>query len=230
MRINKFLAAATGMGRRTADGELAAGTVLVNNVVATLGQQVTTADIVIYKGQVLDTSILKKTRHMTIMLHKPVGYVVSRNGQGSPTIYSLLPPACYGLKPIGRLDKNSSGLLLLTNDGQLAQELSHPSSHKLKVYEVALDAPLQPLHRQIICDHGIPLTDGLSRFEVERLHEGNEKQWRVIMHEGRNRQIRRTFAALGYTVARLHRTNFGDYKLGSLRAGAYAVCEGLPVG
>ena len=158
---------------------------------------------------------------MTIMLNKPAGYVVSRDGQGSKTIYDLLPPELHNLKPIGRLDKDSSGLLLLTNDGNLAHQLTHPSFQKVKIYEVELDKPLEPLHRQMISDHGIALEDGVSKLQLERLEEGQDKKWRVTMHEGRNRQIRRTFAALGYTVTKLHRTHFGTYSLNHLSPGTY---------
>jgi 23S rRNA pseudouridine2605 synthase len=147
------------------------------------------------------------------MMNKPVGYVVSRNGQGSPTIYSLLPLQYHKLKPVGRLDKASSGLLLLTNDGNLANDLTHPSKQKVKIYEISLNLPLQPLHRQMISDHGIELEDGNSKLQLERREEGNDKDWTVTMHEGRNRQIRRTFGALGYDVTKLHRTQFGPYKL-----------------
>lgn len=91
----------------------------------------------------------------------------------------------------------------------------------MKHYEVELDAPLQPLHRQMISDHGILLEDGPSQFVLERLIEANDKQWKVVMHEGRNRQIRRTFKALGYTVVKLHRTHFGNYTLDGLKPGEY---------
>jgi 23S rRNA pseudouridine2605 synthase len=147
--------------------------------------------------------------------------VCSRNGQGSQTVYALLPPKFASLQPVGRLDKDSSGLLLMTSDGQLAHELTHPSFQKVKVYEVTLDKDLQPLHRQMISDHGVTLDDGVSKFELERLHDSDEKIWHVRLHEGRNRQIRRTFAALGYTVTTLHRTKFGPYSLGSLAPGSF---------
>ena len=137
----------------------------------------------------------------------------SREGQGSHTSYDILPPEYSQLKPVGRLDKDSSGLLLLTNDGQLAQTLTHPSHHKTKVYEVKLNKPLAPLHRQMI-------SDGVSQLELERLKAGDDTAWRVRMHEGRNRQIRRTFLALGYSVNALHRTHFGEYALGDLPSGA----------
>lgn len=177
----------------------------------------------------LDNSVITPpVKTITIMLNKPVGYVCSRAGQGSQTIYDLLPPKYHSLNPVGRLDKNSSGLLLLTNDGALAHELTHPSRQKIKVYEVTLDQPLQPLHRQMISDHGVTLDDGPSKFELERLTESDDTQWKVIMTEGRNRQIRRTFAALGYEVIALHRTHFGPYTLGTLASGKTQAVEENP--
>ncbi|HEY5806299.1 MAG TPA: ribosomal large subunit pseudouridine synthase B, partial [Candidatus Saccharimonadales bacterium] len=97
--------------------------------------------------------------------------------------------------------------------------LTHPKYQKTKIYEVELAKPLQPLHRQMISDHGIQLDDGPSKLLLERLEDNNDKAWRVTMQEGRNRQIRRTFAALSYKVTKLHRTHFGGYKLGPLRSG-----------
>jgi 23S rRNA pseudouridine2605 synthase len=131
----------------------------------------------------------------------------------------------HALKPVGRLDKYSSGLLLMTNDGALTQQLTHPSHQKIKIYEIELRAPLAALHHQMLNDHGVQLEDGLSKLQLERLDETNNKRWRVTMHEGRNRQIRRTFAALGYDVVKLHRAHFGPYKLGKLDAGQWRSLE-----
>jgi pseudouridine synthase len=157
------------------------------------------------------------------MLHKPVGYVCSRDGQGSKTIYDLLPTKLHQLKPVGRLDKDSSGLLLLTNDGELANRLTHPSFEKEKVYEISLDKPLaRPDRAQI--EQGVLLEDGLSKLQVKPL--GNE-HWQVTMREGRNRQIRRTFSALGYRLQALHRTQFGTYRLGRIAPGEYTVVQYL---
>ena len=218
MRINKFIAAATGLSRRVADKAVEQGHVRVNGHAATPGQEVNDTDSVTLNHK----KITAPAASQTIVLNKPAGYVVSRDGQGSKTIYELLPPQLHHLKPVGRLDKDSSGILLLTNDGQLAQELTHPKYQKTKVYEVTLSQSLQPLHHQMISDHGVQLTDGPSKLQLERLHDGNGKAWRVRMHEGRNRQIRRTFAALGYSVQTLHRTNFGAYQLGGdLTPGAF---------
>jgi 23S rRNA pseudouridine2605 synthase len=217
MRINKFVALATGMSRRNADGMISGGRVKVNGTVAEFSTPASETDEVTFDGKVITTPPALQT----VMLHKPVGYVVSRDGQGSDTIYELLPHELRELKPVGRLDKNSSGLLLLTNDGNLANELTHPSHHKVKVYQIALSKPLQPLHRQMISDFGVQLDDGPSKLQLERLEDGNDTGWRIHMHEGRNRQIRRTFQSLGYDVQKLHRTHFGKYRLGDLKPGAF---------
>lgn len=217
MRINRFVALATGMSRRDADKFVAAGKVTIHGQTAETGAQVTESDVVLLNG----TPLVAPVETQTILLNKPVGYVCSRNGQGSKTIYDLLPAQLHALKPVGRLDKNSSGLLLLTTDGNLANELTHPSRQKIKIYEVTLDKSLQPLHQQMISDHGIQLEDGPSKLHLERLKTGSDTAWRVTMHEGRNRQIRRTFAALGYAVTNLHRTQFGPYRLGELAAGKF---------
>ncbi len=161
-------------------------------------------------------------------MDKPIGYVCSRRQQGdSPTIYSLLPPKYHALKTVGRLDRDSSGLIVLTDDGDLAHRMTHPSFVKTKVYEVELDHPLAPLHQQMISDHGIELPDGNSQFSVTRIEpetsgkgkaeNGKSIRYEVTMTQGRNRQIRRTFAALGYTVTYLHRTHFGPYSLHDIK-------------
>ncbi len=214
MRINKFIALATGMSRRAADTAIEQGRVAVDGAPATAGSSIDPHQTVTLDGQSVTAQ-----QHVTIALNKPVGYVVSRDGQGSKTIYDLLPTEYHHLKPIGRLDKESSGLLILTNDGQLAHDLTHPSKQKLKTYEVTLDLPLQPLHRQMIHDIGIGLDDGISQLNVERVADADDYHWIVRMKEGRNRQIRRTFAALGYTVTALHRTHFGPYTLNDLKDG-----------
>ena len=214
MRINRFVAQASGLSRRAADTAIAEGRVLVNGRIPSAGQDITNQTVTLDGAQVK-----LATEHHTMLLNKPVGYVVSRDGQGSKTIYDLLPPELHTLKPVGRLDKNSSGLLLLTDDGLLAHELTHPRYVKQKVYEVKLHKPLQPSHRQLINNKGVQLDDGPSKLQLEPLQTGDERAWRVTMHEGRNRQIRRTFAALGYEVVKLRRTQFGQFALGNLPSG-----------
>ena len=217
MRINKYIAAGTALSRRAADRAIDHGRVLINGKLAEQGSTVNPGDTVLLDNiavePVADTT--------TILFNKPAGYVCSRDGQGSKTIYDILPPEYRRLNPIGRLDKDSSGLLLLTNDGALAQELTHPKYQKTKIYEVVLNKPLEPLHQQMISDIGVQLEDGRSSFLISQIERGNT-EYDVTMHEGRNRQIRRTFAALGYTVTRLHRTHFGSYSLRELKPGMFS--------
>lgn len=210
MRINKFVAQATGLSRRAVDAAIEAGKVDVNGMVAYPGQQVGADDTVTLDKRPITPGV----KTITLILNKPVGYVVSRDGQGSQTIYELLPTEYHILKPIGRLDKDSSGLLLLTNNGQLAHEMTHPSFQKEKVYEVELDKPLTSSDQTAI-ESGVELEDGVSRLGLGR----RGAAWTVTMSEGRNRQIRRTFAARGYRVVKLHRTQFGPYVLGELAPG-----------
>jgi 23S rRNA pseudouridine2605 synthase len=158
------------------------------------------------------------------MLNKPVGYTSSRRAQDGKTLYELLPEQYRKLKTAGRLDKESSGLILLTDDGDFNFRMTHPSFKKMKVYEVELDRALPPLSQQMIADFGIDLTDGKSQLGLTRIGEGRKK-WRVEMNEGRNRQIRRTFGALGFTVVKLHRIHFGNYHLGLLKPGEYDIIE-----
>lgn len=204
------------MSRREADTLIDAGRVKVDGARATLGTRVQAGQSVTIDNH----AVALPTDYRYFMLHKPTGYVCSRKKQGdTPTIFELVPPELQRLKPVGRLDKDSSGLLILTDDGDLAHQMTHPRFHKTKTYEVKLDHELAPLHRQMISDHGISLDDGVSKLQLERLTDGDETQWIVRMHEGRNRQIRRTFDALGYTVVGLHRTQFGPYILNDLRPG-----------
>ncbi|HEY1835995.1 MAG TPA: pseudouridine synthase [Candidatus Saccharimonadales bacterium] len=219
VRINRFVANATGLSRRAADKLIEAGQVKVNGKPAETGTQVSADDTVLFGWQKLKLP----EKSLTILFNKPAGYVCSRNGQGSKTIYDLLPPELHNIKPVGRLDKDSSGLLLMTDDGELAHKLTHPSFQKEKVYEVELDKPLAP-EDKIKIEQGVRLEDGPSRLSLQGLGQN----WQVKMHEGRNRQIRRTLAALGYTITKLHRTHFGGYVLHDLRPGSYKTVQGRP--
>ncbi|MEK9196401.1 MAG: pseudouridine synthase [Patescibacteria group bacterium] len=228
MRLNKYIASKTGLSRRHADYLIDRGLVLINNEVATLGQKLTDSDQIEFSDPEtnqhysLAVDLNSKTQTTTIILNKPVGYVCSRDGQGSDTVYDLLPKDFASLKIAGRLDKDSSGLVLLSDDGELINELTHPKYQKTKVYDVQLDQPLEPLHQQIITDTGISLDDGLSKFVIEKIAD-SAKNIRITMHEGRNRQIRRTFEALGYKIAKLHRTNLGSYQLKNLMTGRHKI-------
>ncbi len=211
MRINKFVAQSTGLSRRAADQAISDGRVLVNQLVPESGDQIGSDDVVTMDSR----RITPPAKTTTIIMHKPAGFVCSRNGQGSRTIYDLLPERYQNLKSVGRLDKESSGLILLSDDGDLANQLTHPSFVKMKVYETGLDTPLQPLHQQMISDIGVTLEDGPSKLQLMKMADDG-LSWQIIMSEGRNRQIRRTFQSLGYQVKTLHRVSFGQYKLGRL--------------
>ena len=220
-RLNKHIALQLGISRREADNLIEYDHVRINGEKVTLGARFEVGDEITVKGQPLADD----TAFIYLAMNKPIGYVSSRKQQGeTPTIYSLLPEQYHHLKPVGRLDKDSSGLILLTNDGDFAYEMTHPKFYKTKKYEVSLDAELAPLHQQMITDHGIQLEDGPSQLSLERADEGREN-WLVTMHEGRNRQIRRTFSALGYTVTRLHRTDFGHYSLHDIEPGTFSITE-----
>lgn len=213
MRINKYIAQNSGLSRRAIDELINQGRVLVNDREAKIGQSVSENDLIVVDGQEI-----KPRENITILFNKPVGFVCSRQGQGSKTIYDILPHQYSALKTVGRLDKESSGLILLTSDGDLAQELTHPKYNKTKTYEVTIDKPLEPLHQQMISDIGIELEDGPSRLHLSS-EDTSKKQWVVQISEGRNRQIRRTFDKLGYKVTKLHRTAFGPYHIGNLQPG-----------
>lgn len=216
VRLNKYLALHEGLSRREADDLIANGLVTVNGQRAIIGARIIPDDKIEIKGKPIKSASLQY-----VMLNKPVGYVCSRKKQGNnPTIYELLPNKYHSLKPVGRLDRDSSGLIILTNDGDFALEMTHPRYGKNKRYEVVLNSPLEPLHQQMINDYGVELPDGKSKLILEKMSD-NRMEWCVSMSEGRNRQIRRTFSALGYEVKKLHRTNFGPYNIGDTAYGKF---------
>ncbi|MDB5179998.1 MAG: rluB [Candidatus Saccharibacteria bacterium] len=220
-RLNKHIALQLGISRREADNLIEYDHVRINGEKVTLGARFEDGDDITVKN----LPLAKDTAFVYLAMNKPIGCVSSRRQQGeTPTIYSLLPERYHNLKPVGRLDKDSSGLILLTNDGDFAFEMTHPKFYKTKIYEVSLDTELAPLHQQIIGDHGIQLEDGPSQLVLERTDD-TRQHWIVTMHEGRNRQIRRTFSALGYTVTKLHRTDFGHYALGDIKPGKFSIVQ-----
>ena len=244
IRLNKFLAERLGVSRREADELIATNKITVNDHPALLGDRIDKKDKVCYNKDIVPF----ETEYLYLAFHKPIGYVCSRRAQGStPTLYDLLPSKYRKLKTVGRLDKDSSGLILLTNDGDFAFQMTHPKFRKTKVYEVELDKPLEPLHQQMISDYGVMLDDGPSQFKVitsagggawgtsatssravgrnATIGPAKRTHFEVILAEGRNRQIRRTFAALGYKVTKLHRISFGKYKLNNLKPGHYKIIQ-----
>lgn len=216
MRLNKWLASNSRYSRRAADELISSGRVTVNDTTVGLGSQISDTD------QVKIDGVLVAVRDQTpivLLLNKPVGYICSRRGQGAPTVYSLIPPKYHSLDVAGRLDKDSSGLVVMTNSGELAQELTHPKFIKDKVYKIKINKPLTAAHLNELAK-GVELVDGISQLQLKSLNP-NQLMWQVTMHQGRNRQIRRTFERLGYQVASLHRSQMGAYSLDSIETGQF---------
>lgn len=216
MRINKFLAHFSGLSRRKADDAIDEGHVSVNGEPAERGQDVSEADEVL-----LDGNIIREGEYSYILFHKPVGFITSRAEQGeAKTIYSVLPKKLEALKPVGRLDKDTSGLLILTDDGELAQRLTHPKYSKQKLYRLTLKKPLDAGNLARIQGPGVKLDDGISKFSVRPSTKDN-RLFFVTLREGRNRQIRRSFEALGSQVDTLHRYEMDGLNLVGLTSGKF---------
>ncbi len=212
MRINKFIAQNSKLSRRQADTAIETGRVLIDFKMAKVGDNIDeNADLKItLDGESLNTT---KKDSLTILINKPVGYVCSRDGQGSPSIYELIERKNHDLNIAGRLDKDSSGLVLMTNDGDLLYELTHPGNKKDKVYDVTINKSLN-IEEMKKLTTGIDIGDERpSKFKnIKRL---DNNSYEVVLTEGRNRQIRRTFEALGIRVKKLHRTKIGNYDIKS---------------
>lgn len=222
MRLQKFLARSGVASRRASEGMIAAGRVKVNGLVVTeMGTKVVPS---VDEVQVDGTVVKLHADHVTLMLHKPAGYLTSMSDpQGRPCVAELVPCDRYpGLFPVGRLDFDTTGLLLFSTDGQLGNALLHPSRHVDKTYEAWVEGcpserSLQRLRR------GVHLDDGPTQpAKVERVAvRGQETLVRLTIHEGRKRQVKRMAAAIGHPVVRLHRSMFGPLVLGDLPCGQY---------
>lgn len=213
MRLNRFLAAAGLGSRRHCDELIAARRVTVNGRVCTdFSTQPTERDHVKVDGKMVHGE-----RRLDVMLNKPAGFVSTRSDPNArDTIFDLLPPHLPRLFNIGRLDAQTEGLLLLTNDGDLAQRLTHPRYKIEKEYEVTLDrswdAALAPkLLRGIMLDG--------QRARIDKLHPIKATRVRVVLRQGINRQIRRMFYEIGYEVKKLVRVRIGRLRLGDLPRG-----------
>ena len=213
MRLNRFLAAAGVGSRRYCDELIAAGRVRINGQVCTnFSAQPATRDHVKVDGKLVHAD-----PPFIIMLHKPAGFVSTRKDvHARDTIFDLLPRKFSRLFSVGRLDAQTEGLLILTNDGDLAQRLTHPRYKVEKEYEVTLDRPWDP-SLAVKLRSGIML-DG-QRARIENVHAIRTTRVRVVLRQGINRQIRRMFFALGYEVERLVRTRVGHLRLGDLPRG-----------
>ena len=215
MRLNRFLAAAGIASRRKCDELIASGRVTLNGRVCTdFSAQPTERDHVKVDGKLVHVE-----QALTIMMHKPAGFVSTHNDpHARDKICDLLPAKFPRLFNIGRLDAQSEGLLLLTNDGDLAQQLTHPSHEIEKEYEVTLDRPWDATLGEKLL-RGINL-DG-KRARISRLHSIGPTRVRVVLRQGLNQQIRRMFYAVGYEVKRLVRIRVGTLRLNDLPRGQW---------
>ena len=217
IRLNKYLANAGVCSRREADEFITSGAVKVNGEVVTeLGTKVKRSDEVLFNEN--PVSIEKK---VYILLNKPKDYVTtSDDPQQRKTVMDLVKDACpERIYPVGRLDRNTTGVLLLTNDGELASKLTHPKFLKKKVYHVFLDKNVSTEDLQKIAD-GIELEDGeVHADSIEYADERDHSQVGIEIHSGRNRIVRRIFESLGYRVVKLDRVQFAGLTKKNLRRG-----------
>jgi len=217
-RVQKLIAAAGLASRREAERWIEQGRVTVNGHPAKLGERADPArDRIEVDGNLLAAA----EEHVYLMLHKPTGYVTTaKDPEGRPTVLSLVRNTRARVYPVGRLDLNSEGLLLLTNDGELANRLMHPRHQVAKTYQVKVRGHLTP-EAQVQLEEGVPLEDGPSApASVANVRETRSHTWfELTIYEGRNRVVRRMCETLGYQVARLLRTRIDFLQLGDLRPG-----------
>ena len=217
LRLNKFLANAGICSRREADEFIQAGVVSVNGEVVTeLGTKILRTDVVKFHDQ--PVSIEKK---VYVLLNKPKDYVTtSDDPQQRKTVMDLVKNACpERIYPVGRLDRNTTGVLLLTNDGDLASKLTHPKYLKKKIYHVYLDKNVTAHDLQQIAE-GIQLEDGeIKADDVQYAHPTDKKQVGIEIHSGKNRIVRRIFESLGYRVQKLDRVQFAGLTKKNLKRG-----------
>ena len=217
IRLNKYLANAGVCSRREADDFIEAGVVSVNGQIVTeLGTKVKRSDVVLFHDQ--QVNIEKK---VYILLNKPKDYVTtSDDPQNRKTVLDLVKGACRErIYPVGRLDRNTTGVLLLTNDGELATKLTHPQFLKKKIYHVFLDKNVSAADMRQIAE-GIELEDGeIHADAIDYASDTDHKQVGIEIHSGRNRIVRRIFEHLGYRVTKLDRVYFAGLTKKNVRRG-----------
>jgi 23S rRNA pseudouridine2605 synthase len=213
VRLNRFLALAGVSSRRGAEEYIRHGRVTVNGKLSTnLATQVTPSDLVRVDGH-----MVRNQEFIYLLLNKPPDFLTTRSDERSrKTIYDLLPADLPNLAHVGRLDKESEGLLLLTNDGNLAFRITHPKFKLEKEYLVTLDREFQA-EDSPKTKKGVYLSDGRARFDA--IIKVSPRQVRVVLTQGLKRQVRRVFAALGYKVRRLQRVRIGSLTDRGLRPG-----------
>ncbi len=221
IRLQKFFTECGIMSRRTAETEITAGKVTVNGIRASLGDKVDPlSDVVMYKGKILE---YPQNEHIYIMLHKPRGYLTSMSDdRGRKCVSELVSDVGARVYPVGRLDLNSEGLLLLTNDGELANILTHPKHSIGKIYNVSVRGEVNEQKLDIL---RAPMTiDGYrtkgAEVELTEKYDGGAKL-KITLFEGRNREIRKMCEQVELKVSRLCRVQIGEIRLGGLALGKW---------
>ena len=218
-RLNKFIASSGLCSRRKADALIEDGKVFVNGKKVTeLGFTVEDKDKV-----VIDGKLVRPVKHEYYRFYKPAGYITTSDDEkGRKTIYDLLPENMYNLKPVGRLDKDSTGLLILTNDGDLINELTHPSVKVPKVYLVTVDSRMHP-HEFEKMAKGIEIEPGKIAYADVTVLEVDSKHttMQIVLYQGMNRQIRKMIEYFGYEVKSLKRIQHATIQLDGLKRGEF---------
>jgi 23S rRNA pseudouridine2605 synthase len=219
VRLNKFIANSGVCSRREADTLIQAGVVTVNGVVVTeLGTKVN-----VYKDEVrFNGERLRGEEKVYLVMNKPKGYVTTASDpHADKTVMELLKGCQYRVFPVGRLDKNTTGVLMFTNDGEIAERLTHPSYDKKKIYQVSLDKPLTEEDCGKILT-GITLSDGeVKADELEYIDAEDHRKLGIEIHSGKNRIVRRIFESLGYEVRALDRVYFAGLTKKGLKKGEW---------
>ena len=217
MRINKYIAQSGFCSRRKADEYVLEGRVKVNGVIVTmLGYEIRVKDKV-----TIDDKLIKADKLEYYKFYKPAGYITTKNDEkGRKTIYDILDKSYHHLNPVGRLDKDSTGLIILTNDGNLAYELTHPSVKVAKTYIVKVDGILDNSKLQKLTD-GIEIEKGKIAYCDWVILETDKTSttFEIILYQGLNRQIRKMFEFLGYSVLNLKRIRHANIDLVGLKKG-----------
>ncbi len=215
-RLQKLLAAAGLGSRRSIEQWIRDGRITISGRVAQLGDRAGPADEVLLDGRRVELDAARSPARDILLYHKPVGEMTTRSDpQGRPTVFERLPqPRSGRWITVGRLDVNTSGLLLFTTDGELAHRLMHPSSEIDREYLVRIRGrPSEFALRQLL--EGVTLEDGPARFDsiAQEETDGGHTTFRVVLHEGRNREVRRIWSAIGFEVSRLMRIRYGPIEL-----------------
>ncbi|MBO5634188.1 MAG: pseudouridine synthase [Bacteroidales bacterium] len=220
IRLNKFIANSGVCSRREADTLIQAGVVTVNGEVVTeLGTKVNVLkDDIRFNGE-----RLKGEEKVYIVMNKPKGFVTSASDpHAEKTVMDLIKGCHVRVFPVGRLDKNTTGILMFTNDGEIAEQLTHPSYNKKKIYQVILDKALEESDKEKILVEGLELSDGVIKAdELEYIDAEDHRKLGIEIHSGKNRIVRRIFESLGYTVKALDRVYFAGLTKKGLKKGEW---------